>query len=174
MPVKLQGAVALRKALRNFEPDLAKQTTKEIGNFLKPVTRNARGFLPSNNDVPSGWLKREGAKGRWANRFYDQTVAKRGISYKSSPSKANRSGFRSLASIFNKSAAGAIYETAGRKSGVTGNFTPKLGGKLAGEKQKMTGRAIFRAFEEDRGKATAGVLKAIETSAAKFNARRPV
>ena len=174
MPVKLQGAVALRKALRNFEPDLAKETTKEIGNFLKPVTRNARGFLPSNNDVPSGWLKREGAKGRWANRFYDQTVAKRGISYKSSPSKANRSGFRSLASIFNKSAAGAIYETAGRKSGITGNFTPKLGGKLTGDKQKMTGRAIFRAFEEDRGKATAGVLKAIETSAAKFNARRPV
>jgi hypothetical protein len=173
MTVKLQGAVALRKALRNFEPDLAKETTKEIGNFLKPVTRNARGFLPSNNDVPSGWLKREGAKGRWANRFYDQTVAKRGISYKSSPSKANRSGFRSLASIFNKSAAGAIYETAGRKSGVTGNFTPKLGGKLTGDKQKMTGRAIFRAFEEDRGKATAGVLKAIETSAAKFNARRP-
>jgi len=174
MPVKLQGAVALRKALRNFEPDLAKETTKEIANFLKPVTRNARGFLPSNNDVPSGWLKREGAKGRWANRFYDQTVAKRGISYKSSPSKANRSGFRALASIFNKSSAGAIYETAGRKSGVVGNFTPKLGGKLTGEKQKMTGRAIFRAFEEDRGKATAGVLKAIETSAAKFNARRPV
>jgi hypothetical protein len=173
MPVKLQGAVALRKALRNFEPDLAKETTKEIGNFLKPLTRNARGFLPSNSDVPSGWLKRESAKGRWANRFYDQTVAKRGISYKSSPSKPNRSGFRSLASIFNKSAAGAIYETAGRKSGVTGNFTPKLDGKLTGEKQKMTGRAIFRAFEEDRGKATAGVLKAIETSAAKFNARRP-
>jgi len=72
MPVKLQGAVALRKALRNFEPDLAKETTKEIANFLKPVTRNARGFLPSNNDVPSGWLKREGAKGRWATRFYDK------------------------------------------------------------------------------------------------------
>jgi len=174
MPVKLQGAVALRKALRNFEPDLAKETTKEIANFLKPVTRNARGFLPSNNDVPSGWLKREGAKGRWATRFYDKTVASRGISYKSSPSKANRSGFRALASIFNKSSAGAIYETAGRKSGVVGNFTPKLGGKLTGEGQKMTGRAIFRAFEEDRGKATAGVIKAIETSAAKFNARRPV
>jgi hypothetical protein len=174
MPVQLQGAVALRKALRNFEPDLAKETTKEIANFLKPVTRNARGFLPSNSEVPSGWLKREGAKGRWANRYYDRTQVSRSISYKSSPSKANRRGFRALASIFNKSAAGAIYETAGRKSGVTGNFTPKLGGQLVGQGQKMTGRAIFRAFEEDRGKATAGVLKAIETSAAKFNARRPV
>jgi hypothetical protein len=35
----------------------------------------------------------------------------------------------------------------------------------------MTGRAIFRAFEEDQGKATAGVIKAIERSAAKFNAK---
>ena len=54
---------------------------------------------------------------------------------------------------------------------MTGNFTPKLGGRLVGDKQKMTGRAIFRAFEEDQGKATAGVIKAIETSAAKFNAK---
>jgi hypothetical protein len=76
-----------------------------------------------------------------------------------------------LASIFNKGAAGAIYETAGRKSGVTGKFTPKLGGQLKGDKPKMTGRAIFRAFEEDQGKATAGVIKAIERSAAKFNAK---
>jgi hypothetical protein len=42
-------------------------------------------------------------------------VAKRGIKYKTTPSKPNRSGFRSLASIANASAAGAIYETAGRK-----------------------------------------------------------
>ena len=173
MPVQLQGAVALRKALRNFEPDLAKETNNEIANFLKPITKNARGFLPSNSEVPSGWLKRDNAKGRWANRYYDKSEVSRGISFKSSPSKPNRRGFTALASIFNKSAAGAIYETAGRKSGVTGKFTPQLGGQLTGKGQKMTGRAIFRAFEQDRGKATAGVLKAIETSAAKFNARRP-
>ena len=171
MPVKFQGVIAYRKALREFEPDLAKETTKQIAAFLKPVVRDAKGFIPSNAEAPSGWLRRPNAKGRWANRFFDSTQVKRGITYKTSPSKANRSGFRALASIFNKSAAGAIYETAGRKSGVTGNFTPKLGGQLKGDKQKMTGRAIFRAFEEDQGKATTGVIKAIESSAAKFNAK---
>ena len=174
MPVQIQGVAALRKALRNFEPDLGKETTKEIASFLKPVTKAARGFLPSNQEAPSGWLKRDNAKGRWAKRYYDAAEARRGISFKSTPSKPNRRGFTALASIFNKSAAGAIYETAGRKSGVTGNFTPRLGGQLKGEGQKMTGRAIYRAFEEDRGKATAGVVKAITTAAAKFNARRPV
>ena len=171
MPTKVKGALELRKALREFEPKLAKETSKEIANFLKPVVKQARGYMPSNADVPSGWLKRENAKGRWANRFYDAGIAKRGITYKTSPSRENRRGFRSLASLFNKSAAGAIYETAGRKSGVVGNFTPKLRGELVGHGQKMTGRALFRAYDEDQGRAKANVIKAIERAAKTLNAR---
>lgn len=175
MPTEVRGAVALRKALRQFEPDLAKATTKEIGNFLKPVVRQAKGFMPSNDEMPSGWLKRDNAQGRWANRYYDQALARRGIGYKTSPSKPNRNGFRSLASLYsravNENPAGVIYESAGRKSGVTGNFTPKLSGQLKGKGQKMTGRALFRAYEEDQGKARSHVIRAIEAAAAKLNSR---
>ena len=172
MPVKLQGADALRKALKAFEPNLAKAMTDEISSFLKPVARQARGYMPGNAEVPSGWLQRKNAKGRWATRFYDQAIAKRGITYRSFNQRRNRSGFIGLASLFNRSAGGAIYETAGRKSGVVGNFTPRLGGKLTGDKQKMTGRAMFRAFEEDKGKAVDGVVKAIEKAANKFDAMK--
>lgn len=172
MPAKVVGALALRKALKNFEPDLAKEVSKEITSFVKPIARNARGFLPSNEDAPSGWLKRENAQGRWATRYYDKSEASRGITYKTTPSKVNSKGFRALASVMNKSAGGAIYETAGRKSGITGKFTPQLGGEIKGRYPKQSGRAIFRAFEDDRGKATAGVLKAIEKAAAKFNSTR--
>ena len=178
MPVEVKGSVALRKALRQFEPDLAKETTKEIASFLKPVVKQARGFLPSNDEVPSGWLKRPNAQGKWADRYYDKSLANRGIGYKSSPSKPNRNGFRSLASLFsravNGNAAAAIYETAGRKSGISGNFTPKLGGQLVGKNQKMTGRALFRAFAEDEGKAEGHVIRAIERAAAKLNSRSKV
>ena len=172
MPAKVVGALALRKALKNFEPDLAKEVSKEIASFVKPIARNARGFLPSNEDAPSGWLKRENAQGRWATRYYDKAEASRGITFKTTPSKVNSKGFRSLASVLNKSAGGAIYETAGRKSGITGKFTPQLGGEIKGRYPKQSGRAIFRAFEDDRGKATARVLKAIEAAAAKFNSTR--
>lgn len=171
MPVEVKGAIALRKALRQFEPDLAKETTKEIASFLKPVVRQARGYAPSNEDVPSGWVKRPNQGGRWAARSYDATEVRRGITFKSTPSKPNRNGFRSLATIFNKSAAGAIYETAGRKSGITGNFTPRLGGELKGKGQKGTGRVIFRAVQEDEGKARAHIVKAIEKAADKLNSR---
>ena len=171
MPVKLQGAVAVRKALLKFEPELAKETTKEITSFVKPLARNARGYVPTNDDMPSGWLKQPNAKGRWASRYFDATEVRRGISFKTTPSKTNSKGFRALASVLNKSAGGYIYEIAGRKAGVTGNFTPRLGGNLKGSSKRLTGRLIFRSFDDDRGKATAGVVKAIEKSAAKFNAR---
>jgi hypothetical protein len=163
MPAELKGAVALRKALMEYSPDLAKQTQKEVAGALKTIVRDARGFLPSNSAAPSGWLK-ENQKGKWENRAYDQAVASRGITYQTSPSRANRRGFKSLAAILNKSAAGAIYETAGRKSGIEGKFTPRLGGEIKGYKRKMQGRAMFRAWAEDQGKTNAAVIKAIETA----------
>ena len=170
MPTSVKGASNLRKALKNFTPDLAKETTKEIGNFLKPVVKNARGFIPANSQVPSGWLVGN-QKGKWERVAFDSVVAKRGIGYKTTPSKPNRRGFKSLVSILNKSAAGAIYETAGRKSGIDGRFSPRLQGSIVGPSQKMQGRAMFKAWEQDQGKAKGAVLQAIFNSAAKFNAR---
>jgi len=170
MPTSVKGASNLRKALKQFTPDLAKETQKEIAGFLKPVVRNARGFVPSNSEVPSGWLVGN-QKGKWERVAFDSTIAKRGIGYKTTPSKTNRSGFKSLVSILNKSAAGAIYETAGRKSGIDGRFTPRFNGSLAGQSQKTQGRAMFKAWQQDQGKAKGAVLQAIFNSAAKFNAQ---
>jgi len=171
MPVEVKGALELRKALKKFEPDLAKETTKKIASFLKPVVKQAKGFAPSNDQVPSGWVKRPNAGGRWATRSYDAAEVRRGITFKSTPSKPNRNGFRSLATIFNKSAAGAIYETAGRKSGITGDFTPKLGGSIRGKDRKNSGRVIFRAVDQDQGEARKHIIQAIEKAAAKLNSR---
>jgi hypothetical protein len=168
MPTTVKGALELRKALRKFTPDLAKETQKEIASFLKPVVRNARGFIPSNDRVPSGWVLGT-QKGKWERVAFDSNIAKRGIGYKTTPSKVNRSGFRALVSLINKSAAGAIYETAGRKSGIVGRFTPRLDGELVGSRRKMQGRAMFRAYDEDQGKAKGAVLKAIFSSAEKFD-----
>jgi hypothetical protein len=173
MATSVKGATNLRKALKQFAPDLAKETTKEIGNFLKPVVKNARGFIPSNSEVPSGWLVGN-QKGKWQRAAFDSGIARRGIGYKTTPSKVNRYGFKALVSILNKSAGGSIYEIAGIKSGVTGKFTPRLGGELTGQGSKMTGRAMYRAWAQDQGKTKGAVLQAIFNSAAQFNARTGV
>jgi len=111
MPTQVKGAVELRKALRKFTPDLAKETQKELGAILKPITNKARGFIPSTSPL-SGWANQ--GTGAWQRVEWSSGQAKRGIGYKATPSKPNRSGFRSLARIVNASPSGSIYETAGR------------------------------------------------------------
>ena len=114
MPASVKGGVELRKALREFTPDLAKETQKELATILKPITAKARGFIPSTTPL-SGWAN-SNQQGAWSNKIWSSSEAKRGIGYKTTPSKPNRSGFRSLARIVNASVSGAIYETAGRKN----------------------------------------------------------
>jgi hypothetical protein len=114
MPTEVKGALALRKALKDFAPDLAKETQKELGNLLKPITNKARGFIPSQAPI-SGWA-RSSSTAWGSDRIWSTGKAKRGIGYKTTPSRPNKQGFRALARVVNASAAGAIYETAGRKN----------------------------------------------------------
>jgi hypothetical protein len=196
MPTEVVGAVALRKALNNYAPDLAKELTKELGAVLKPITNEARSYVPLASPM-SGWRKRETSNG---GRFpkYDAAEIRRGIVYKTTPSKPNRAGFVNVVRIQNKSMTGAIFETAGRKNGqgqdwvgpnaggaskgVSRSVNPYAGnqfisnlGQLYGPNKKgdhrMMGRLIFRAWDKTQGRANASVFKAIENTTAKFNRR---
>jgi len=112
MPVELTDAVALRKALKKYTPELAKETQKEVAGHLRKVVNRARGFVPADSPL-SGWAN---PVGEWEYRAFNSGIIKKGLGYSTTPTKPNKRGFRSLATIFNKSAAGAIYETAGRKN----------------------------------------------------------
>lgn len=119
MPVELEGAVQLRVALKRFAPDLSKETQTQMGAALKTVTTVARGYVPNDGQVLSGWSKNlAGAENLAYRPFpkFNSMQAKAGITYSTSPSKPNKNGFVALARIINKSAGGAIYETAGRKN----------------------------------------------------------
>jgi hypothetical protein len=86
---------------------------------LKTVTTVARGYVPNDGQVLSGWSKNlAGAENLAYRPFpkFNSMQAKAGITYSTSPSKPNKNGFVALARIINKSAGGAIYETAGRKN----------------------------------------------------------
>jgi hypothetical protein len=86
---------------------------------LKTITSVARGYVPNDGQVLSGWSKNlSGAENLAYRPFpkFNSALAKAGITYSTSPSKPNKNGFVALARIINKSAGGAIYETAGRKN----------------------------------------------------------
>lgn len=166
MPTELKGANELRKALKKFSPDLDKETRDQMVGFLKPLVVKAKGFLPANSDMPSGFVKHEVKTATFP--MYDASEARRGVGYKLTPTKPNRQGWSSTVSIHSKRAAAVIYDWAGRKS--SGKFVSVLPGSMAG-RGKMSGRALYKAYDQDQGKAKASIIKALEMAAAKFNAR---
>jgi hypothetical protein len=174
MPATVKGGVELRKALRKFTPDLAKETQKEIKLAIQPISKSAKGYVPDRGKVLSGWLPRQMSEATFPS--FNPSLVKSGIGYKTSPSKANSRGFRSLAQVFNKTRAGAIYERMGKvnpQSQFVLNQDGKFRAPLKG-KGRMQGRVLYRSYDENKGKAREGVLKAIQTSANKLNARASV
>lgn len=156
----------MRKALRKYTPDLNKALNKEMAGFLSPLARKSRGYIPMNpmrnwNNTGTGKFPK-----------YDYATVKRGIGYKTSAGKPNRAGFKSLAEIFNKSAAGSIYETAGRNK-PNSQFVRNLErhSRMIGT-NKLRGRAIFRAYKEDSGQTQAAVIRAVKSATDRFYGRR--
>ena len=161
MPVELDNAVALSKALKEYAPELAKETQKEIAGHLRKVVNQARGFVPSDSPL-SGWGN---ARGLWEYRAYNAGDVKRGLGYSTTPTKPNKRGFRSLATIFNKSAAGAIYETAGRANpnGLpparrVAGWTGGAFGKGEIGQRWESGRAVNKSANPNAGKQFIGAL----------------
>jgi len=200
MPTEVVGALALRKALRDYAPDLATELRKEVAAALKPVVAAARGFVPSDSSIMSGWQRRSFSEAKFP--MYDANVIRKGISYKTSPSRANSRGFTALASIENKSALGAIVETAGRKNP---NGQPWVGPKFYTNQKRWShspnpragaqfnknlgpiygikktsgigdkrGRLIYRAWQETNGKVIAAYFKAVQNTTNKFNKRTSI
>jgi hypothetical protein len=199
MPVRISGVRETVKALRKFDPDLLKAMNAEIRAVMVPLRDKARGYAPSPQpDNLYAWA--EGSSGgkitarnssfRTFNTegrlrlfpLYDHAQAVKGIYYSQAPSKKNRNGWQALYYVANKSAAGSIYETAGRKNpggdpksrsnnpGAGANFISRMG-PLYGDGASR-GRMIFRAWAEDQGKAQAAVVKAIQNTIAAFNQGR--
>lgn len=174
MPASVKGAVELRKALRAFTPDLAKELPKDVASALKPIVKAGKGYLPDRGSILSGWVARPNYQGYFPT--YDVATAKSGIGYKTTPSKPNKNGFRSLASVFNKNAAASIYERMGKLSPdsvFVQNQMHKYSAPLKGS-GKFEGRVLFRAYEENHGKARDAVLIAIKTASNKLNQRADV
>ena len=198
MPTEVVGAIALKKALNKYAPDLAKELTKELGAILKPVVNEARSYVPIASPM-SGWSETQNPRGKFPK--YNALEIRKGIIYKTTPSKPNRAGFVNNIRIQNKSMIGAIYETAGRKNGQGQDWVgPRAGGASKGKSRsnnpyagnqfisnlgqlygpvrkgdhRMMGRLIFRAWANTQGRANASVFKAIEQTTAKFNRRTTI
>jgi len=193
VPVEVKGLRETRRALAKFAPDLKREVDKDARNRLKFMVSAARGFAPSS--LPRnlhGWtittkseiLKNISNLGLRKFPIYQVGEVKSGIKYDTGFSKTNPRGFRSLYELRNTSAAGAIYEWAGRinpqglpwegptaapgNRKVSHSLNPKAGAWFIDEidkqdnqrqiKGKKEGRLIFRAVEADNGRFIRSII----------------
>jgi len=206
MPVEVKGLDEVLKAMRQFEPDLAKNLNKQVRAALSPVQKKAQGYVPSEISGLSHWsFATKGkqinaetsafavttAKGTRKFPKFNSGIVRRGIKIHIGKTRPNRSGFIAQYQISNISAAGAIYETAGRKNpggqpwdrhsgshkyshsrnpNAGRHFIDSMGSTMQGEGKKR-GRLIYRAYNEDHGKAITQTIRAVEMSIAVFKRR---
>ena len=190
MPVEVKGLAETQKALRKLEPDLLKEMNKEIRTALKVVVADAKILVqPSVNGLYNWQDKGQESKSRtWRDRAfpkYNANEIRKGLTYTLGKSKRNRFGFTGTYSLLNKSAAGAIIETAGRLNfngdPASDSNNPRAGAhfnraiqgsygspKRTGKSRFSEGRLMYQAYSNDKGRVTDAVMKAIDKAVNQF------
>lgn len=184
MPVEVAGVIEARKVLRKLAPDILKAYNAQIAVPLKEIRNDARSNVPPtianlSNYNSVGYERKSRTSRERAFPSYEPGVIRSGLTYSLAKSRANRSGWVSLVSMLNKSASGAIVETAGRKNPY-GSPDSQSNNPLAGESfinslnngigelkqtgktEKTKGRLMGAAVVDNQGKAQATVLKILE------------
>jgi hypothetical protein len=112
MPVEVVGIKDVLKGLEFIDEDMRIRIRTAIDPLMRGVAFKAKGFVPSNTEVLSGWAKATGAPGNFPK--YDASVARAGIGYNPGENKTFQNGFKVSNYVYNASRPGAIYEVAGR------------------------------------------------------------
>ena len=160
LKVTFYGYDKFKKLLKEADPELRKQMDQEIKSFLTPVSSLAKSKVPGH--VLSGWEPDVEVGGKWAAKAWDKNKVEKGITVRQGGTRRRGSATRSAWRIANLSAAGSIYELAGRKSD---GKTPA--GKTFVEMLKQRGgepsRLIWRAWDEKGGEKaiTRGVVEIV-------------
>ena len=184
MPTAVKGVIEARRVLRKVDPELYKQMNKRITVGLKEIRNLARSEVPDQifglrNFTDTGVDRKSRTTRSRPFPMYDGALVRRGLTYSVGKQKRTNNGFSALYSMLNKSAAGAIVETAGRLNpygdensqsnntdagayfinAITGTF-----GELeqTGKTQKTKGRLMGSAVAARKASVTHEILRSID------------
>ena len=154
----LTGVKETLKALEAFDKQAVRNFNKILNNELGSVKKEAQSLV---SDTPplSGWRTQPAANPRSRNGAgwpaWDQSVIRAGISSSKAEGKVRRDYTTSAGALKNRSAAGVIYELAGRSNRGTGTFISNL------EKQEsQASRLVWKSVDKNKDRIINNVEKA--------------
>ena len=178
--IVLTGIKETLDALKEFDKSAVRKFNKVINTELANAERDAHGIVRGigngQTDTPmSGWRPYNAANPRRSTRggagwpAWNNSEVIAGIRKTKAQGKVRADYTTSAGALINKSAAGAIFEVAGRKSGGTsersagGQFMRTLSARF-----KPASRLVWRVVDKDRAKIQANVSKALEEAKAEL------
>jgi hypothetical protein len=162
--IVLTGVKETLKALEAFDKEAVRNFNKVLNNELGSAKTEAQSLV---SDTPplSGWSTQPAANPRSRNGAgwpaWDQSVIKSGISMTKAEGRVRRDYTTNAGALKNKSAAGVIYEVAGRKNKSAGKnkFISNLSSK---DNPFMPSRLIWHVVDKNRSRIIENVSKAFD------------
>ena len=164
--IVLSGIKETLDALKEFDKNAVKRFTKVINTELAGAERDAKGLI--DEDPPmSGWRKADAIRGKtrggagWPGWNAGEIKSK--ITKTKVQGKVRGDYTTSAGALLNKSAAGAIFEVAGRKTKTTAartssaQFLRTLSARFQG-----ASRVVWRVVDKDKDRIQANVARALE------------
>jgi hypothetical protein len=170
--IVLVGIKETLDALKDFDKDAVRRFNKVINDELAGAERDARSLIKEEPPM-SGWKKLDAAKGRtrggagWPGWNAGEIRSK--ITKTKAQGKVRGDYTTSAGSLLNKSAAGSIFEVAGRNTKATeartapAQFLRTLTARFQG-----ASRVVWRVVDKDKAKIEANVSKALDEAKAEL------
>jgi hypothetical protein len=163
MPVEVVGVKDVLEGLRFMDENMRTKIRIAIDPLMRGVALKAKGFVVGNSNVLSGWVKPIQSDVNYRPfPKYDASVVRSGIGYNPGENKTTKNGFKVSNYVYNVSAPGSIYETAGRlnpngrapfqmtpSKGASGTYTKRSAKSKAFEEYKSNNPFASQQFIGD-------------------------
>lgn len=157
--IVLTGLKETLASLKEFDKQAVKEFNKVINSELGNAKKDAQGFVKADPPL-SGWATQPARNPRTRGGAgwpaWDQSVIKGGIRVSKAERRVRSDYTTSAGGLLNKSAAGAIYELAGRKN-KTGSFISNLE-----KKEGDASRLIWKSVDKNKARIEKNIFEALE------------
>jgi hypothetical protein len=169
--IVLSGIKETLAALKEFDKDAVKRFNKVINTELAGAERDAKGLVDFQPPM-SGWRKSDAASPRKTTRGgagwpgWDAGEIRSKITKTKAQGKVRGDYTTSAGALLNKSAAGSIFEVAGRIASGTKRMTAQDSSgqflRTLGNRFGKASRLVWRVVDKDADKIQANVAKALD------------
>jgi hypothetical protein len=163
----VQGIRETMAVLKQIDPALQRQAVKNVKIAAESVVQEARSRIPQ---VPTGVRRGTPNWNRWSGRDWDPASVRRGIKTRVRATRGRGKYDRPLVSIVQSSAAGAIYDMAGK----TRKFTRGPQGEAFNRALSRNGsasRSMWPALEAKIDEVNRSMDAAVKEMEHEINAR---